>query len=86
MDVCDLAFFMCKVVGVKFYGLVGRILARSSTKVVFVREPDNRYDSNAVLCYALLEGSRVILGHVSARAARWLSPLLAGHFSAAGKY
>ena len=70
--------------GGQFNGLGVRRLGRSSTKVVLVREPDNRYDSNAVLCYALLEGSRVILGHVSAKAARWLSPLLAGPFSAAG--
>ena len=74
--VCDLAFFLCEVVGVKFHQLGGRTRARSSTKVVFVREPDNQHDSNAVLCCALLEGSRVVLGHVSAKAARWLSFLL----------
>ena len=81
-DICDLAFFTCEVVGVKFYWLGERRLACSSTKVAFVREPDNRHNFNAVLCYALLEGSRVVL--VSAKAARWLSLLFSGPVSAAG--
>ena len=80
---CDLAFFTCEVVGIKFYGL-GRRLARSATRVYFEREPGNPHDANAVLCYAMVDSSRRVLGHVSAKAARWLSPLLQSPFTAAG--
>ena len=81
-DICDLAFFTCEVKGVRFYEQQGRRLGNAD--VLFEPEPTNQHDRNAVLCFTRISGSRVVLGHVAAEAARWLSPLLLGPFSAAG--
>ena len=70
-----LAFFTCYCRGVKFYDLA-EVGARQGSKVRFVRDPGNPYDTNCVEVWLCEDGRRQKLGHAAKEAAEWLSPML----------
>ena len=66
-----------EVAGVKFYQSSARAAAHEGAAVVFKREPDNRYDQNAMrICADGPEESQ--LGHVPRATASFLAPLIDG--------
>lgn len=73
---CELAFISCQ--GVRFYSLAGKRIPYG-TKVKLQSEPANPYDANAV-CVMVegADGRFTPLGHLEAKAALWLSPVLLG--------
>ena len=72
----DLAFFSCECRGVKFYGLSDADELFGS-QVAFTRNPGHHKDPNCVEVMVKQPGNIYYkLGHITAEAAEWLSPML----------
>ena len=67
--------FQTAIVGVRFYEGASTLLAAEELRDLppaLVREPDNKYDKNAIAVY--LDDTKV--GHIPAPQAKFLAPLL----------
>lgn len=65
----DLGVFDTVIVGTKYHD--GK--ARAGDTILLQREPDNKYDRNAVLC---ISADREEVGYLPRRIVKWLAPLM----------
>lgn len=73
--VLELAYFVCNVVGIKFFETLSVNLPFAH-RMYMEREPSNTHDCYAVLVYTMVNGRRVKVGHVSRPACRYICALL----------